>query len=117
MRYPLSVNLSACLFPSCLWARYLTIINDGFDKRLYTATHRTKQSSKISNKSARFPPFRCRSSVAVSPFPLAVAVSVYTVAAAVAYPFAVYGCNGAEEEEFIFHIITNNMQCNYYKLI
>jgi len=22
-----------------------------------------------------------------------------------------------EEEEFIFHIITNNMQCNYYKLI
>ena len=26
---------------------------------------------------ARFPPFRCRSSVAVSPFPLAVAVSVY----------------------------------------
>ena len=22
-----------------------------------------------------------------------------------------------EEEEFIFHIITNNMQCSYYKLI
>jgi len=22
-----------------------------------------------------------------------------------------------EEEEFIFHINTNNMQCNYYKLI
>jgi len=22
-----------------------------------------------------------------------------------------------EEEEFIFHIITNYMQCNYYKLI
>jgi len=22
-----------------------------------------------------------------------------------------------EEEEFIFHIITNNMQCNYYILI
>jgi len=34
---------------------------------------------------ARFPPFRCRSSVAVSPFP-------YTFAAAVVYPFAVYGC-------------------------
>jgi len=40
---------------------------------------------------AWFPPFRCRSSVAVSPFPLAVAV-----AAAVAYLSAVYGCNGTE---------------------
>jgi len=38
---------------------------------------------------ARFPSFRWRSSVAVSPFPLA-------VAAAVAYLFAVYGCNGTE---------------------
>jgi len=52
---------------------------------------------------ARFPPFRCRSSVAVSTFPLAVAVSVqYTVAAAVAYLFAVYGCNGTEFSYVIF---------------
>jgi len=35
---------------------------------------------------AQFPSFRCRSSVAVSPFPLAVAVSV-AVMAAVAYLF------------------------------
>jgi len=42
---------------------------------------------------AWFPPFRCRSSVAVSPFPYTVAVSV---AAAVAYLFTVYGCNGTE---------------------
>ena len=40
---------------------------------------------------ARFPPFRCRSSVAVSPFPLAVA-----------YLFAVYGCNGTEFSYIIF---------------
>ena len=45
----------------------------------------------------RFPQFRCRSSVAVSPFPLAVAV-----AAAVAYLFAVYGCNGTEFSYVIF---------------
>jgi len=41
---------------------------------------------------ARFPPFRSRFSVAVSPFPLAVAVHRF----AVAYLFAVYGCNGTE---------------------
>ena len=50
---------------------------------------------------ARFPPFRCRSSFAVSPFPLAVAVSV-SVAAAVAYLFALYGCNRAEFFYVIF---------------
>ena len=27
------------------------------------------------------------------------------------------GASSDEEEEFIFHIITNNMQCSYYKLI
>ena len=47
---------------------------------------------------ARFPPFRCRSSVAVSPLPLDVAV-------AVAYLFAVYGCNGTE---FSYVILQNN---------
>jgi len=39
----------------------------------------------------RFPPFRCRSSVEVSPLPLAICPFPYTVAAAVAYVFAVYG--------------------------
>jgi len=41
---------------------------------------------------AWFPPFRCRSSVAVSPFPLAVAVSVHRF----------YGCNGTEFSYVIF---------------
>jgi len=40
-------------------------------------------------------------SVAVSPFPLAVAVAA-AVAAAVAYVFAVYGCNGTEFSYVIF---------------
>jgi len=44
-----------------------------------------------------FPPFRRRSSVAVSPFPLAVAVS-----AADAYLFAFYCCNGTEFSYVIF---------------
>ena len=44
---------------------------------------------------ARFPPFRCRCSVAVSPFPLA-------IAAAVAYLFAVYGT------EFSYVILQND---------
>jgi len=48
---------------------------------------------------AWFPPFPCRSSVAVSPLPFP-----YTVAAAVgaAYLFAVNGCNGTEFSYVIF---------------
>jgi len=50
---------------------------------------------------ARFPPFRCRSSVAVSPFPLAVAI---------AYLFAVYGCNGTAFSYVIFTERRNFLQ-------
>jgi len=46
---------------------------------------------------ARFQPFRCLSSVAISPLPFP-----YTVAVAVAYLFAVYACNGTEFSYVIF---------------
>jgi len=46
---------------------------------------------------ARFPSFRCRSSVAISPFPFP-----YTVAVAAAYLSAVYGCNGTDFSYVIF---------------
>jgi len=50
---------------------------------------------------ARFPSFRCRSSVAVSLLPLAVAVAYLF-----AYLFAVYGCNGTEFSYGIFYRTT-----------
>jgi len=59
---------------------------------------------------AWFPPFRCRSSVAVSPFPLAVAVSVHrcrcldpiSTEERLRQLFAVYGRNGTEFSYVIF---------------